>query len=146
MNVILREHISSLKTHVRRAGVNVPGIKMVDAAEGVLGIEWIEGKSVRKLLPGGAEDEEEGPDDPTEDPVEEEVDPLKDFGVSVGASASDFIFNFLAVLISLDQLMKLIGIEIAKMHLTDVIHGDLTTSNMMLRHSSDQADLVRRNS
>ena len=25
------------------------------------------------------------------------------------------------------------GIEIAKMHLADVIHGDLTTSNMMLR-------------
>ena len=35
-----------------------------------------------------------------------------------------------------DDLMTLIGIEIAKMHLTDIIHGDLTTSNMMLRHPS----------
>ena len=29
--------------------------------------------------------------------------------------------------------MGLIGVEIAKMHLADVVHGDLTTSNMMLR-------------
>lgn len=32
--------------------------------------------------------------------------------------------------------MSLIGREIGKMHLVDVIHGDLTTSNMMLRHPS----------
>ena len=30
--------------------------------------------------------------------------------------------------------MDLIGVEIAKMHGADIIHGDLTTSNMMLRH------------
>ncbi|KXN85684.1 TP53-regulating kinase [Leucoagaricus sp. SymC.cos] len=68
---------------------------MVDAAEGVLGIEWIEGKSVRRLLPG------------------------------------------------VDQMMSLIGTEIAKMHLLDIIHGDLTTSNMMLRRKlDDKTDLV----
>ena len=33
-----------------------------------------------------------------------------------------------------DTLMDMIGDEIAKMHLADVVHGDLTTSNMMLRH------------
>lgn len=32
--------------------------------------------------------------------------------------------------------MGLIGAEIAKMHLVDVIHGDLTTSNMMLRRKA----------
>lgn len=30
--------------------------------------------------------------------------------------------------------MHLIGTELAKMHSADIIHGDLTTSNMMLRH------------
>lgn len=40
--------------------------------------------------------------------------------------------------------MRLIGTEIAKMHAADVIHGDLTTSNMMLRRRSDEeADVVR---
>ncbi|ETW76474.1 hypothetical protein HETIRDRAFT_328859, partial [Heterobasidion irregulare TC 32-1] len=77
-----------------RSGVNVPGIRMVDAVNGLLGIEWIEGKSVRFLLGGGAEGEAEAD----------------------------------------DTLMVMIGEEIAKMHLADVIHGDLTTSNMMLRH------------
>lgn len=46
-----------------------------------------------------------------------------------------------------DELMALIGNEIAKMHLADVIHGDLTTSNMMLRHpessNTTAAELVR---
>jgi tRNA A-37 threonylcarbamoyl transferase component Bud32 len=30
--------------------------------------------------------------------------------------------------------MVMVGTEIAKMHLADIIHGDLTTSNMMLQH------------
>ena len=46
---------------------------MVDASEGVLGIEWIEGKSVRFLLGGGAEGEEEVEEtDDVVEPQEEE--------------------------------------------------------------------------
>lgn len=89
-----------------RSGVNVPGIRMVDANEGVLGLEWIDGQSVRKLLPG-AEPEDD-------DAIASES--LDDYGVSI------------------DHLMSLIGTEIAKMHQADIIHGDLTTSNMMVRH------------
>jgi tRNA A-37 threonylcarbamoyl transferase component Bud32 len=37
--------------------------------------------------------------------------------------------------------MKMVGTEIAKMHLADIVHGDLTTSNMMLRHPSSISDL-----
>jgi len=64
--------------------VNVPGVKMVDVVEGVLGIEWIEGKSVRRLLPGGAEGEEEASEETLDDVEDEEEDRLKVFGVSVG--------------------------------------------------------------
>lgn len=67
-----------------RAGVNVPGVRMVDVLEGVLGIEWIEGKSVRRLLPGGAEGEEEASEEIIDDAEGEEEDQLKVFGVSVG--------------------------------------------------------------
>lgn len=35
-----------------------------------------------------------------------------------------------------DEVMKMIGTEIAKMHQADIVHGDLTTSNMMLRWPS----------
>lgn len=111
-----------------RSGVNVPGLRFVDAIEGLLGIEWIEGKSIKCLLPSGAqeefEDEDEGEGegedgvdlDDTSYVVDE--DPLKEFGISV------------------DVLMNLIGVELAKMHIAHIIHGDLTTSNMMLRHPS----------
>ena len=40
--------------------------------------------------------------------------------------------------------MQKIGTEIAEMHQADVIHGDLTTSNMMLYRSDlRRVDLVR---
>ncbi|KAL1662179.1 kinase-like domain-containing protein [Schizophyllum commune] len=87
-----------------RSGVNVPGVRMVDAADGVLGIEWIDGMSVRKLLPGASD---------------------RTTRLTMGA----------------DELMGYIGTEIAKMHLVDVVHGDLTTSNMMLRRGK-KGDLV----
>ncbi|KAH9934870.1 uncharacterized protein B0H18DRAFT_902524 [Fomitopsis serialis] len=108
-----------------RHAVNVPSIRMVDAAEGVLGLEWIEGKSVRFLLGGGAEGEDEytEEDDSEEEPQETEEDPLKEFGVSQ------------------DDVMRMIGAQIAKMHRADIVHGDLTTSNMILRHPSSTKGL-----
>ncbi|KAG6896190.1 hypothetical protein C0992_009763 [Termitomyces sp. T32_za158] len=91
---------------------------MVDGAAGALGIEWIEGKSVRCLLPGGAGDEVDGDDEIYSEVDNDGYDALKEFGVSV------------------EKLMGLIGIQLARMHTADVVHGDLTTSNMMLRHPS----------
>ncbi|KAG8783636.1 serine/threonine-protein kinase bud32 [Ceratobasidium sp. 428] len=106
-------------------GVSVPGIRFVHADLGVLGIEWIEGSSVRKVLGGGAEGEEE--DDETGDEEPEDLNVLKDiYGLEE------------------ERLMELIGTEIAKMHRGDIIHGDLTTSNMMLRkkRGREEAELV----
>ena len=66
---------------------------MVDAVEGVLGIEWIDGKSVRFLLGGGAEGEEaieeedEGGDDAGEETLQPDDDPLREYGISQGRSA-----------------------------------------------------------
>ena len=73
-----------------RSGVNVPGLRYVDAIEGLLGIEWIEGKSIKYLLPSGAQEEldEDGDEvdlDDTSSLVSDE-DPLKEFGISVGMS------------------------------------------------------------
>jgi len=101
-----------------RSGVNVPGIRMVDASAGLLGIEWIEGKSVKTVLPGTTIENDIEEQLVSESSSKGNTDPLNDFGISS------------------DTLMLLIGTEIAKMHLADIIHGDLTTSNMMLRHPS----------
>ncbi|KAL4071929.1 kinase-like domain-containing protein [Scleroderma citrinum] len=113
-----------------RFGVNVPGIRMVDAAEGILGLEWIDGKVVRALLPGGEEEENQDHHDREHDTPDLPEDAiLAEFGVKQGPPAAD-------------ALMSMIGIEIAKMHLTDIIHGDLTTSNMMLRKETNDLVLI----
>jgi len=63
---------------------------MVDAAEGVLGVEWIEGMSVRRLLPGGAEEKgdisEQGIESREDTESGDLEDLLKEYGISVGAS------------------------------------------------------------
>lgn len=124
-----------------RSGVTVPGIRMVDVNEGVLGIEWIDGKSVRQLLPGGAELEDiselEEADEMDEIHENGAADPIADYGVSRGRTVRTLIRLYSN---SVDALMDMIGVEIAKMHLADIIHGDLTTSNMMLRKQRN--DLV----
>ncbi|OCB91586.1 hypothetical protein A7U60_g1157 [Sanghuangporus baumii] len=81
-------------------------------------MEWIEGKSVRVLL--GAEEDSDTTPDAEISGVLEEQDPVVDHLVPFSLDHS--------------ELMRLIGTEIARMHKVDVIHGDLTTSNMMLRN------------
>lgn len=120
---------------------------MVDAAQGVLGIEWIDGRSVRFLLGGGEEDEAavEESDDVEDETTEtaEEDDPLAEYGVTAGARrACRHVHS--STDCGTDAVMQMVGTEIAKMHLADIIHGDLTTSNMMLRRptSAAKASLV----
>ncbi|CAE6362483.1 unnamed protein product [Rhizoctonia solani] len=69
-----------------RFGVSVPGIRFVHADTGVLGIEWIDGTSVRMVLGGGAEGEEEVEIAEGEMVIEEEGrDELKDiYGLTQG--------------------------------------------------------------
>lgn len=101
-----------------RCGVSVPGLRFVDAASGALGIQWVDGKSVRSLLGSGDEGEETYREEDEDGAPVEDEDLLAEYRVAK------------------DALMAMVGTEIAKMHLADIIHGDLTTSNMMLRHPS----------
>lgn len=64
---------------------------MVDVTEGILGIDWIEGQSIRKLIPGGTEDD--SPDDFEDD----NDDGLKEYGVSVGSWRKIYARHFLIV-------------------------------------------------
>ncbi|CDW97416.1 hypothetical protein [Sporisorium scitamineum] len=97
-----------------KAGVAVPAVRCVDEKEGILGLELIAGKSVREWLGGGAEGEDEALIDAESAAEAEEQE--------VVLSEADQV-----------KLMRLIGRQLAVMHEADIIHGDLTTSNMMLR-------------
>jgi len=127
--------IGEARTLIRclRGGVNVPGIRLVDVAEGCLGLEFIEGPTVRYLIPSGIDapllsdkDNEAKADHKTVN------DDMRSRAARSGCSKD----------ISIETLLEKIGMEIAKLHLIDIIHGDLTTSNMLLRASNNDLVLI----
>lgn len=65
----------------------MPGLRFVDVANGVLGIEWVNGESVRFLLGSG----DEGADADGDEVVVE--DPLIEYGVSKGTISHDVHFR-----------------------------------------------------
>ena len=81
--------------------MSVPGIRFVHADSGVLGIEWIEGTSVRRVLGSGAEGEDETDETEAEqEGAEAEVDELKEtYGLTEGKH--HILFKVKGVLISL---------------------------------------------
>ncbi|KAK0533493.1 serine/threonine-protein kinase bud32 [Tilletia horrida] len=107
-----------------RAGASVPAMLCVDELEGILGLEWIEGPSVREVLGGGAEGVLE--------------DSLANAAVAEGQQDASATTSQLGHEDQL-HLMRLIGSELARIHLAEVIHGDLTTSNMLLRSSRQRS-------
>jgi TP53 regulating kinase and related kinases len=62
----------------------VPGVRFVDAANGVLGIEWVDGKSVRYLLGSGDDENEDGDGGEDVFGVDDHEDPLAEYVISKG--------------------------------------------------------------
>jgi TP53 regulating kinase and related kinases len=93
----------------RREGVCVPALYAVDESQGTLAIEWVPGVPVRVS-------------------INEFLARRKEAGVKLGE-----------VVIGeggeerLVALLKKIGLAVGALHKAGVVHGDLTTSNMMLR-------------
>lgn len=70
-----------------REGIRVPAIRLLDLPNGLLGLEVIDGKSVRQIIPGADDDDEPGGEELVGDenvPEEEEVDSIREFGVTHG--------------------------------------------------------------
>jgi TP53 regulating kinase-like protein len=87
----------------RREGVPVPAVYALDETAGWLMIEWIEGEVVRIRL-------------------NEWLQQRKDEGIAEGVDDDRLV-----------RLMERVGRAVGRMHAVGVVHGDLTTSNMMLR-------------
>jgi hypothetical protein len=73
-------------------GVSVPGVRFVDAANGVLGIEWVNGKSVRCLL-GSRDEEEDESEDGDENEARADEDPLREYAISKGTISHCYLFR-----------------------------------------------------
>ena len=124
-----------------RAGVTVPKVLWVDENSGVLGMERIDGWSIREVLGGGAEGESQEEDEEERDgsePVSEDTEQLEEESEGTAALRK--------VGVGKEELMSSIGSALARLHSTNIIHGDLTTSNMMVRltphHPTEQYEIV----
>ncbi|KAK6495479.1 serine/threonine-protein kinase bud32 [Arthrobotrys musiformis] len=103
-----------LLNRCRSMGVLCPAVYFVDEKRGEIIMEWIEGPSVRDFL-------------------HDYVDVGCDFGNGGNNRGSNDEG------IQLDPLMENIGKTIGKLHDIDIIHGDLTTSNLMLKNRENLA-------
>ncbi|KAF8472053.1 hypothetical protein BDZ91DRAFT_717098 [Kalaharituber pfeilii] len=100
----------------RDGGGTVPAVYFVDEARGEIYMEWIEGRTVRDVLDGVLHRRDK--DNSNLSPAAAETEPEN---------------NDANVQRALTALMHRIGRTVATMHSADVVHGDLTTSNIMLR-------------
>ncbi|KAK2012605.1 hypothetical protein LZ32DRAFT_605358 [Colletotrichum eremochloae] len=121
----------------RREGCPVPALYALDEVAGWLMLEWIPGAPVRvrinEWLDGVVADVPEGrntTDDHARRPAAEQrtqAEGNTDEGAGEGGAPPERGAT------DLKDLMRRIGTAIGKMHKIGVVHGDLTTSNMMLR-------------
>ncbi|WWC85722.1 Kae1-associated kinase Bud32 [Kwoniella dendrophila CBS 6074] len=128
-----------------KSGVIVPKVIWVDDKGGCIGLEKINGWSVREVLGGGAEGEMEFKDDEEIELDQQDQHDNQQEGKDIGEEARDIQgegeyeqvnegWQKLKELgVTQDHIMRSIGAALARLHLTTIIHGDLTTSNMMIR-------------
>jgi TP53 regulating kinase-like protein len=90
----------------RREGVPVPAVYALDEVAGWLMIEWVEGEVVKIRL-------------------NEWLKRRKEENVADGVDDGELL-----------DLMTRVGSAVGRMHAIGVVHGDLTTSNLMLRPKS----------
>ncbi|KAK4463458.1 EKC/KEOPS complex subunit BUD32 [Cladorrhinum samala] len=110
-----------------REGIPVPAVYAVDTSAGWMAIEWIDGPPVRaginEWLGDPPEVEQDGGHQ--QDKKKENAD--EDEGEA-----------------PMVDLMRRIGLAVGRLHnLAGVVHGDLTTSNMMLRPPLDGGDAAQ---
>lgn len=107
---------------MKREGVNVPGVLGCDADAGWLVLEYVNGRTIRRVLDSWAEEVKE-----QEKRVFTEGGDAGQLS-RVGGSGNNEIMD----------LMGRVGREVGKLHELGVCHGDLTTSNLMLREPEEQ--------
>lgn len=102
---------------VKREGVNVPGVLGCDADAGWLVLEYVNGRTIRRVLDSWAEEVKA-----EEKKVFTEGGDAGQLARAAGSGSEEIM-----------DLMRQVGQEVGKLHELGVCHGDLTTSNLMLR-------------
>ncbi|GAP84547.1 putative BUD32 protein kinase [Rosellinia necatrix] len=98
----------------RREGVPVPTVYAVDESAGWLMMEWVAGSPVRA-------------------PINEWLRRRRDAERAEGRAGDAIVEGTNEADADLVALLRRIGAAVGHMHKVGIVHGDLTTSNMMLR-------------
>ncbi|KAI0016517.1 Serine/threonine-protein kinase BUD32 [Xylariomycetidae sp. FL0641] len=98
----------------RRLGLGVPAVYALDEAAGWLALEWVPGAPVRR-------------------PLNAWLRARRDDARARGGSGEEDVTGAGAGDAELVGLLARIGRAVGALHAVGVVHGDLTTSNMMLR-------------
>ncbi|KAF2740211.1 kinase-like protein [Polyplosphaeria fusca] len=106
----------------RREGLQVPAVLGGDWEDGWLALEWVDGRTVREVLDIwvhklGMRARDGKPDETTG-----------------GASEGDVEAQKKEQEERLWEMMRKVGRAVGRLHEIGVCHGDLTTSNLMIRH------------
>lgn len=107
----------------RKEGLRVPAVLGLDWEDGWLATEWIDGQTVRVVLDKWLRKV----DSEAAQPTEESLASVE--GVITGAAQQQ-----------LSDLMVRIGESVGRLHDIGVVHGDLTTSNLMLGTVREQQE------
>lgn len=108
---------SRVLVRAAKAGIAVPALRCLDLDNGVLGLELVHGQTVRQTLGGGVE----------------------------GAIDSQTQQSYVECQLGEKEesnLLQGIGKVLARLHSANLVHGDLTTSNMILSPESNEIVLI----
>lgn len=116
--VRMRRELDKSRITSGAGGVTVPAVYFVDEARGEIYMEWISGRTVKEVLGEALHSS-----------------PLTSTSTSTSSPPQ------LSSTPEMHNLMTRIGSAVASMHTADVVHGDLTTSNIMLRPLPGRTEL-----
>lgn len=111
-----------------KAGMDTPTVFLVDIAKATIYMENIIGTTVKRLLLDNQNDQYLS------------LDLGKKGGYRRGTLLTGIRAHYGNLCVYIASMADKIGMALAQMHSIDIIHGDLTTSNLMLR---ENGSLVR---
>ncbi|KAI1861440.1 uncharacterized protein JN550_010820 [Neoarthrinium moseri] len=116
----------------RREGVAVPALYGVDEAAGLLALEWIPGAPVRVCVNGWIARRKERRRRLADGAVGDESKAQEGQDNSEPAVVAEVTADEEGADVLMDLLRRM-GEAVGRLHKSGVVHGDLTTSNLMLR-------------
>ena len=112
---------SRVLVRARQAGVDVPALLLVERANRLVYMEKVLGVTMKSWLYWKSVDES---------------------NIKKVTDSEETMQEMQKVAVTEDELAKRTGLAIGKLHKANIVHGDLTTSNLMLRNTDMSVTII----